>query len=158
MVTSVQLDAVKRLMMQLNSDAARLMQKYGVRGATDITGFGLAGHALKLARGSGVTIRLNMGSVPLTDGAYALAEQGCIPGAAFRNLDYTESDTLFEEGLDYNLKMIAHDAQTSGGLLMAVEEAQSGTLLDELHLSGHPEAAIIGRVEKKGDTALVIGD
>jgi selenide,water dikinase len=158
MVTSDQLEAVKRLMMQLNSDAARLMQKYGVRGATDITGFGLAGHALKLARGSGVTIRLNMGSVPLTDGAYALAEQGCIPGAAFRNLDYTESDTLFEEGLDYNLKMIAHDAQTSGGLLMAVEEAQSGTLLDELHLSGQPEAAIIGRVEKKGDTALVIGD
>ena len=51
-----------------------------------------------------------------------LSSQGCIPGAAFRNLDYAERDTLFEEGLDYNLKMIAHDAQTSGGLLMSVPE------------------------------------
>jgi selenide,water dikinase len=158
MTTGDQLEASKRLMMRLNSDGARLMQKYGVRGATDITGFGLAGHALKMARGSGVTISLNMSSVPLLDGTYLLAEQGCIPGAAFRNLEYTESDTLFEEDLDYNLKMIAHDAQTSGGLLMAVAEAQSGALLSDLHRSAHPEAAVIGRVEKKGDATLVIGE
>ena len=87
-----------------------------------------------------------------------MAEQGCIPGAAFRNLDYTESETLFEEGLDYNLKMIAHDAQTSGGLLMAVAEAQSGALLSDLHRSGHPEAAIIGRVETKGKASLILPD
>ncbi len=158
MVTSDQLEAVKRLMMQLNSDAARLMQKYGVRGATDITGFGLAGHALKLARGSGVTIRLNMASVPLASGTYGLTEQGCIPGAAFRNLDYTESDTLFEEGLDYNLKMIAHDAQTSGGLLMAVAEGQSGALLDDLHRSAHPEAAVVGTVVRKGVASLRVAN
>jgi selenide, water dikinase len=157
MTTGDQLDEAKRLMMRLNNDGARLMQKYGIRGATDITGFGLAGHALKMARGSGVTIRLNMKNVPLINGTYALAEQGCIPGAAFRNLDYTEGDTLFEEGLGYNLKMIAHDAQTSGGLLMAVAEPQSHNLLSDLHLSGHPEAAIIGRVEAKGDASLVLG-
>lgn len=157
MTSGDQLEAAKRLMMRLNNDGARLMQKFGIRGATDITGFGLAGHALKMARGSGVTIRLNMKSVPLITGAYVLAEQGCIPGAAFRNLDYTEGDMLFEEGSDYNLKMIAHDAQTSGGLLMAVAEPQSGALLSDLHLSGHPEAAIIGRVEAKGDASLVLG-
>ena len=132
------------------------MQKHGVRGATDITGFGLAGHALKMARGSGVTIHLNMNRVPLLDGTYTLAEQGCIPGAAFRNLDYTERDTLFEEGLDYNLKMIAHDAQTSGGLLMAVAESQAGSLLADLHRSGHPEATIIGNVEQKREVSLVM--
>jgi selenide,water dikinase len=156
MTTGDQLDAAKRLMMRLNSDGARLMQNYGVRGATDITGFGLAGHALKMARGSGVTIRLNMGSVPVITGAYTLAEQGCIPGAAFRNLDYTERDTLFEEGLDYSLKMIAHDAQTSGGLLMAVAEQQSGALLADLHHSGHHEAAIIGKVEQKREVSLIL--
>jgi selenide,water dikinase len=143
-------------MMRLNNDGARLMQKYGVRGATDITGFGLAGHALKMARGSGVTIRLNMRSVPLTQGAYELAEQGCIPGAAFRNLDYTERETQFDEGLDYNLKMIAHDAQTSGGLLIAVEENKADALLSDLQHSGHPEATIIGNVEQKREVSLVL--
>ncbi|MDZ7634501.1 MAG: selenide, water dikinase SelD [Bacteroidales bacterium] len=151
-----QLEGAKRLMMRLNNDGARLMQKYGVRGATDITGFGLAGHALKMARGSGVTIRLDMASVPLAGGTYSLAEQGCIPGAAFRNLDYTERDTRFEEGLDYNLKMIAHDAQTSGGLLMALAQEKAELLLPELHECGHPEAAVIGRVEKSGEAALVL--
>jgi len=158
MTTGEQLGAAKQLMMRLNNDGMRLMQKHGVRGATDITGFGLAGHALKMARGSGVTITLSMKSVPLIQGTYQLTGQGCIPGAAFRNLDYTERDALFEESLDYNLKMIAHDAQTSGGLLMAVSAVQSGALLSDLHLSGHPEAAIIGRVEKKGQTSLVIGE
>ena len=156
MTTPEQLEGAKRLMMRLNNDGARLMQKYGVRGATDITGFGLAGHALKMARGSGVTIRLAMTSVPLADGTYSLAEQGCIPGAAFRNLDYTERDTRFEEGLDYNLKMIAHDAQTSGGLLMAVAPGKAEGLLQELHESGHPDSAVIGRVEKRGEAALVL--
>jgi selenide,water dikinase len=81
-----------------------------------------------------------------------------IPGAAFRNLEYTEGDTLFEEDLDYNLKMIAHDAQTSGGLLMAVAEAQSGSLLADLHLSGHPEAAVIGTVRQKGAASLLVAN
>jgi selenide,water dikinase len=144
-------------MKRLNNNGARLMQKYGVTGATDITGFGLAGHALKMARGSGVTIRLNMRDVPLADGTYALAEMACIPGAAFRNLEYVEREAGFGETLDYNLKMIAHDAQTSGGLLISVAEAKANALLTDLHASGHPEAAVIGTVEKKQDFSLIIG-
>ncbi len=156
MTTSGQLEEAKRLMMRLNNDGARLAQKYDVRGATDITGFGLAGHALKMARGSGVTIVLNMSAVPLADGTYDLAALGCIPGAAFRNLEYTERETWFDEGLDYTLKMIAHDAQTSGGLLMAVTPAKAGNLLKELHSSGHQTAAVIGAVEARGEAALVL--
>lgn len=156
MTTPGQLEEAKRLMMRLNNDGARLMQKYDVRGATDITGFGLAGHVLKMARGSGMTITLNMNAVPLADGTYDLAALGCIPGAAFRNLDYTERDTRFDEGLDYSLKMIAHDAQTSGGLLMAVTPGKAGDLLNELHSSGHQAAAVIGAVEARGDAALVL--
>ena len=156
MTTPDQLEGAKQLMMRLNNDGARLMQKYDVRGATDITGFGLAGHALKMARGSGVTITLNMNTVPLADGTYDLAALGCIPGAAFRNLDYTERETRFDEGLDYSLKMIAHDAQTSGGLLMAVAPGKAEDLLKELHSSGHQAAAVIGTVEARGDAALVL--
>ncbi|MFZ2287529.1 MAG: selenide, water dikinase SelD [Bacteroidales bacterium] len=156
MTTPGQLEEAKRLMMKLNSDGARLMQKYDVRGATDITGFGLAGHALKMARGSRVTMVINMKAVPLIEGTYKLAEQGCIPGAAFRNLDYTEREARFDESIDYSLKMIAHDAQTSGGLLMSVAPEKAGDLLNELHASGHPETAVIGAVEKRGDSALVL--
>mgnify|MGYP001306854595 CR=1 FL=1 len=151
-----QLEEVKRQMKKLNNEGARIMQKYDVTGATDITGFGLAGHALKMARGSGVTIRLNMKDVPLVSGTYKLAEQGCIPGAAFRNLDYAERETKYEVDLDYSLKMIAHDAQTSGGLLISVAESKARALLSDIQGAGHPEASIIGNIEQKKDVTLVL--
>ncbi|MCI0522920.1 MAG: selenide, water dikinase SelD [Bacteroidales bacterium] len=157
MTTDEQVAGARCHMMRLNNDGAAVMQRYGIRGATDITGFGLTGHALKMARGSGVTIRINMGSVPLMSGVYDLVSQGCIPGAAFRNLDYAERDTLFEEGLDYNLRMISLDAQTSGGLLMSVSEEKAAAVLDDLHAAGHHEAAVIGRVLTKNDNPLIIG-
>lgn len=156
MVAPRQLEGAVSTMKQLNATGAVLMQKYGVRGATDITGFGLAGHALKMARASDVTVSIDLGSVPLLDGTYSLTDQGCIPGAAFRNLDYTGKDTRTADGADYNLRMIAHDAQTSGGLLMAVAPGRSEALLKELHESGHPEAAVIGRAGKREEVALVI--
>jgi selenide,water dikinase len=152
-----QLDVAKRVMMRLNNDGALLMQKHGIRGATDITGFGLAGHALKMARASAVTICLNMRSVPLIEGTYNLADMGCIPGAAFRNLDYTEQEAFFDEGLDYNLKMIAHDAQTSGGMLISVAGEKADALLADLREAGHGDAAIIGNVYNKRDYQLIIG-
>ncbi len=151
-----QLEGAVNVMKKLNAEGCALMQKYGVRGGTDITGFGLAGHALKMARASGVTIRIEMSSVPLLEGVYSLTDLGCIPGAAFRNLDYTEGDTQFAEGLDYNLRMIAHDAQTSGGLLIAVAPGKSRGLLKELHNSDHGEAAVIGRAFKREGPALVL--
>jgi selenide,water dikinase len=156
MVSAMQLDGAVAAMKRLNADGAALMQKYGVRGATDITGFGLAGHALKMARASGVTISIDLRRLPLLDGTYSLAEQGCIPGAAFRNLDYAGKETRTAEDADYNLRMIAYAAQTSGGLLMAVKPERSGDLLKELHESGHPEATVIGRAGQREEVALVL--
>jgi len=156
MTSPGQLEAAVTAMKQLNRDGAVLMQKYGVRGATDITGFGLAGHVLKMARASGVTVRIDMSKVPLLAGTYDLTDQGCIPGAAFRNLDYTEGETRFTESIDYNLKMIAHDAQTSGGLLMAVAPQQVPELLRELHASGLRDAAVIGKAVAREDIAMVL--
>ena len=109
----------KRLMKQLNKSGAEVMKIHKIMGATDITGFGLAGHALKMARASKVSIKINMKNVPLIGDSYRLIDEGCIPGASFRNLDYAEKEIDFAPDLDYNLKMIAFDAQTSGGLLFS---------------------------------------
>jgi len=158
MATDDELCSAKSYMKQLNDEGCRLMQKYNVRGATDVTGFGLAGHALKMAKGSGVTILLSMGKVPLMTGTYKYLNEGCIPGAAFRNLEYVERETSFEDAIDYNLRMAACDAQTSGGLLISVRESDASDLLRELKESGHPEAAIIGVVEAKQNVSLVISN
>ena len=134
-------------MKLLNKEGARLMREYHVRGATDITGFGLLGHALKMAKGSGVRITLKANQVPLLNGAYDLAEAGCLPGASFRNLKYIENETSFSTELDYNLKMLLADAQSSGGLFMAVDETKAQDLLKDLKNAGYHASAVVGKAE-----------
>ena len=140
----------KRLMKLLNKTGAEIMKKYNITGATDITGFGLAGHALKMARASNVQFVLNMRKVPLIGNAYNLIDEGCIPGALFRNLEYAENDLAIEDGLDYNLKMIAFDAQTSGGLLICAPADKTGIILEDLKNSGLGSSAVIGSVREAG--------
>jgi selenide,water dikinase len=152
------IDEAKRQMKLLNRSAAEVMKKFNIRGATDITGFGLAGHALKMARASKVSISLDLKQIPLIGDTYRLVDEGCIPGAAFRNLDYTETDTSFASGIDYNLKMIAFDAQTSGGLLMSVPEKIAGNVLSSLLAAGLAESSIIGHVTGKEDKYLHLAD
>ena len=137
------------MMKLLNKSGAEVMKRYNIKGATDITGFGLAGHALKMAKASKVSIYLNMKQVPLIGNTYTITDEGCIPGAAFRNLDYAEPETFFGLDLDYNLKMIAFDAQTSGGLLMSVSPDKVAGVLNDLHAAGLDTAAVIGRIEDK---------
>lgn len=150
------IEEAKRLMKLLNKSGAEVMKKHDLKGATDITGFGLAGHAQKMAKASKVSIKINMKSVPLIGRTYNLADDGCIPGASFRNLEYTENDTSFNKELDYNLKMIAFDAQTSGGLLMSVPVGIADSVLSDLRSAGLSSAAIIGEVSKKQDKYLYL--
>jgi len=139
------------LMKQLNKSGAEVMKKYSIKGATDITGFGLAGHALKMAKASSVTITFNMKKVPLIGNTYSLVEDGCIPGASFRNLDFVEEYLYSAPDIDYNLKMIAFDAQTSGGLLMSVHSQMAEAVLKDLHAAGLTSASIIGVVTEFQD-------
>lgn len=143
-----------RNMKQLNVHGGALMQEFGIRGATDITGFGLAGHALKMARASKVSINIDMSRVPLLGKALALTEEGCIPGASFRNLGYYEPDTHFTKGLDYNLKMLAFDAQTSGGLLVSVPEKECDAFIAAFEKKTGQPAAVIGTVTAPGEKYL----
>ena len=143
------IDKVISVMKHLNKSGAEVMNRYSIKGATDITGFGLAGHALKMARASDVSITLNLKSLPLISNTYSITDQGCIPGASFRNLEYVEKDSLFEENLDYNLKMIACDSQTSGGLLMAVPREKSDEVLSELRKNDLTDSNVIGYISEK---------
>jgi selenide,water dikinase len=145
-----------KLMKLLNKSGAEVMKKFKIKGATDITGYGLAGHAYKMAKASNVSIALKMRQVPLIGNAYRIIDEGCIPGASFRNLDYADRATSFSGDLDYNLKMIAFDAQTSGGLLMSVPEGKAYAVLNELHNAGLSDSAIIGMVTAKGDKYLYL--
>jgi len=144
------------IMKTLNRTGSEVMKRYNVKGATDITGFGLAGHALKMAKAGSVSITLNMRQVPLIGETLMLVEEGCIPGAAFRNLEFVEGDTSFGTGLEYNLKMIAMDAQTSGGLLISVREEIAGEVINGLQETGLNRSAVVGFVTGKREKYLYL--
>jgi selenide, water dikinase len=122
--------AAIEVMTTLNAAASRLALEAGLRGGTDVTGFGLLGHLFKLARASNVTAILDSSAVPLIDGAVAAARAGYIPGGSRRNLDWvaphTDPGGLSEESL-----LLLADAQTSGGLLLA-GEIPGATVIGEL--------------------------
>lgn len=151
-------NVAKKLMKTLNNSGAEVMKKFKVKGATDITGYGLAGHALKMARASNVTLELDLGKVPLIGSTYRLVDEGCIPGASFSNLDFVENDSHLRMNLNYNLKMIAMDAQTSGGLLICVQPDISDLVISELHKAGLTQSAVIGRVTEKIEKYLYLGN
>jgi selenide, water dikinase len=136
--------------------AAEAIAKFDVKGATDVTGFALLGHAWELACASNVTIEINSASVPLINGALDLADAGMLTGADKTNREYIGEDVLLDEGIDPNLVKLFYDPQTAGGLLLAVTEEKADELLTELR-ENYPQAAIIGRVSARGATAIVIG-
>jgi selenide, water dikinase len=146
MASDSDLTEAKRLMKLLNKQAAEVMKKYNIRCATDITGFGLTGHALKMAKASSVSLRIEMNKVPLIGDTYRLIDEGCIPGASFRNLEYAEKSIDFAADLYYNFKMISFDAQTSGGLLFCSPPDKAEDILAELVEAGLKNAAVIGCV------------
>lgn len=142
-------------MKHLNQHGAAMAVKYGVSSMTDITGFGLAGHAMKMAEASGVSFRIRSSQIPLLQGAYQVYEKGSIPGATFRNLEFTGQHAHFTRGVDYNLKMMVHDAQTSGGLLMSVNPDHAGALIEELRKVDPGVSAVeIGEVLKESPRRL----
>jgi selenide,water dikinase len=143
-------------MKLLNDKAATIMNKYHIKCATDITGFGLLGHALKMAKGSGVSIQIDSSKVPLIGNVMELIDMGCIPGAAFRNQEFAAEDCECSESVDYNHKMMVFDAQTSGGLFMSVPEKDAANIRNELIQAGYPQTCIVGKVIPQKNKAVYI--
>ena len=142
-------------MATLNKAAAEIIKKYPVHAVTDVTGFGLAGHSFEMARGSGTTITLDSHSLPLLPEAYEMAQMGIIPSGAYGNRDWISCGALEFPGVDLALADIMYDPQTSGGLLIAISEAEGMKLLSELKDS-IPVASIVGFVEERHDKPIII--
>lgn len=140
-------------MKVLNKAGAGIMQVFNVTGATDITGFGLLGHALKMAKASKVDLELNSKEIPLINESYQLVDNGCIPCAAFKNLEYTQNSIKFND-IDYNLKMLLSDAQTSGGLLMGVNPEHAQNVVNSLIKQGFYCSKVIGEVKGAGEGVI----
>lgn len=135
----------------LNSNVLDTFHDASVRGGTDVTGFGLIGHALKMARASKVSIHIKASSVPYLSQAYSLADDGCIPGATFRNLKYAESETYFTPSVPFAYRALLADAQTSGGIVFGIDASLAQNAILKLRQSGAVQASIIGTVKEKVD-------
>ena len=119
------------MMVQLNRGAAVAARRIGVGAVTDVTGFGLLGHLSEMTRGSGVSAEIDSPAVPILDGALALAAQGEVAGGTRRNSKAVEAMTTYGDVPD-EMQVVLADAQTSGGLLIAVDEPLVGALLQAL--------------------------
>jgi selenide, water dikinase len=136
--------------------ARDLFEGISVHAATDVTGFGLAGHALQMAEASGVAIEFNTENLPALLGAVRTLEEGYTNRAHVTNLSYVEPKSHYDENVSAVLKLLTLDAQTSGGLLLAIPESQSKAALSALR-KRFPESAVIGKVRNFPSEASVDG-
>jgi len=145
-----ELRALVDSMRALNARASKAALEVGARCATDITGFGLLGHASHIAAASGVTLRISVKKVPLLPGAREAAERGVRTGGAERNLSFLESRVDWNNASETD-RILMIDPQTSGGLLLALSVDRSAR-----YLSLIPDATEIGEVLPAGATGLVL--
>jgi len=144
--------AITASMAALNRTAAELMQETGVNAATDVTGFGLLGHAGEMINGTDVSMVINSSAVPFFPEARGFADMGLVPAGLHRNREFRRDMVVIDEKVPHYLADILFDPQTSGGLLIAVPAARAEALLKKMRDSGVTGAAIIGEVvaEPKG--------
>jgi len=142
------LAAAIRVMRTLNAGAARAARAADVRAATDITGFGLLGHLGNILQGSALAAELWMDNVPVLEQARQMAVEGMVSGGTARNLEAAAPTTAFDRDVTQSDRLLLADAQTSGGLLLAVAPERLDQLLAELARERTPAAAVVGRLVK----------
>ena len=129
--------------------AAEAMREFGVKGATDVTGFALLGHMWEMAKASKVTIQVDSAAIPVLDGALELANQGLLTGGDKSNRQYVGDDVEIEAAVDSNLVKLLFDPQTAGGMLICIEPERADSLLNRLR-ENYPHAQVIGSVVEPG--------
>jgi selenide,water dikinase len=142
-------------MTTLNRKAAEAMLRHGVHAATDVTGFGLLGHLREIARASRMAARVHASDVPLLPGARDLVMREFVPGGTRRNFDDVASSVEWTSGVSEEMTLLLCDAQTSGGLLIAVASDRADQLLEDLRAGDTPRAAIIGTIEN-GEAGRIV--
>ena len=132
----------------LNRIGAELATNKDVHAITDVTGFGLLGHGLEMARGSKLTLKLKASDVPLLPEAISLAKQGCVTGASHRNWASYGSEVALPTGTEEWQRHLLTDPQTSGGLLISVAPQAASGILENIVAVGYPYARLIGHAEE----------
>lgn len=148
--------ALIRTMTSLNAGAQRAMAGLAVHGCTDITGFGLLGHAAEMAQGSNLSLRLMASTLPLLPQARELAQEGIIPAGAYRNREHLEGKVEFHPTVPLDLMDIMFDPQTAGGLLISVAPQDTERLLAALGEQGVQDARLIGEVCQAEDAYILV--
>ena len=141
---------------RLNTPGVALATLPDVHAMTDVTGFGLLGHALELARGAGLTVRLRFDDLPWLPGAQKLAAEGVVTGASGRNWTAYGEGVQLGAGIDQVARDLLTDPQTSGGLLVSCAPQALGEVLEVFHGEGFAEAAVIGEV-RAGEARVEVG-
>ena len=143
-------------MIQLNDIGRDVMIAHGAHAATDVTGFGLAGHTLEMALGSEVTIILHLAQLPLLAGVEAFARKPYITRASGTNAKYVDNELLKDGNLDPVRLEFFYDAQTSGGILMSVPADRADRAVADARNKGAAAACIIGEVVERRDKAIIL--
>jgi selenide,water dikinase len=150
-------DAATAAMRRLNHATVEVIHDGGfvVHAATDVTGFGLIGHAREMAMGSNLTLRIEAGRVPLLPGALECVEKGFVPGGLHANRDFAECTVMYRSEVESSLKTLLFDPQTAGGLLLAVPSAGASKLVETLRFAGI-QATRIGEVVPRGEKPIEV--
>jgi selenide,water dikinase len=135
--------------------AAEAMREFEVKGATDVTGFALLGHAWEMAQASNVTILIEPASVPLLDGALESAAAGLLTSGDKTNREYLGQDVEIAESVDKDLVKLLFDPQTAGGMLISISAARAEALLARLR-ENYPQASLIGRVGDFAEHSIIV--
>ena len=158
LATAPDISAAVKSMATLNAGAARAMRATGggVHAATDVTGFGLLGHLHNMLAASRLAAEIDAAVVPLFPNAVALVARGAISGGTQRNREWLSPEVKFAAGVPEPIRVLLFDAQTSGGLLIAVDPDRVGALLAALEREGTPAAVTIGRLARGVAGAITV--
>jgi selenide,water dikinase len=148
--------AATESMAALNRDGSEVARAHEVRALTDVTGFGLLGHLTEMCRASGVSMELWYDRLPFLPEAAELARAGVVPGGTKRNLEFVREWTVFDPGFEEWQRLLVADAQTSGGLVLAVPAEVVPEVLRDLNSRRTLAAAVIGRAVERGEALLTV--
>jgi len=150
------IERVTRYMASLNKRASEIMQEIGANACTDVTGFGLLGHAFEMIEGTGKGIVINASDVPILPEAVNFAKMGMVPAGTYRNKEFRINQVDIDSAQSPYLIDILFDPQTSGGLLIAVSGKKAQEMVKRLRKEGIEDAAIIGKVVNDTQERIVV--
>lgn len=155
-ISDEQLQRVTAVMAQLNKIAAETLRAFHPNAVTDVTGFGLLGHALEMAEGTGVSLVIRADAVPVLAGTRELADDKAVPGGSKKNREWLKSSVSYGDCIDETEQLILCDAVTSGGLLISLPEEEAEAYVRTAHEKGLTDTAVIGQVKEKRAKAIYV--